>query len=138
MVQSIYEFRESLGTIDTFDDLDHILASMWRLVVHDIPGRQLAMVELTVSSIRDGGLGDVAKVSYRAFRQLFVDIVTKWASANSYAIDCEVYGRLLAAIAEGAIISWLADPDQSRVEDILAAAATLIESAASGSSIGDA
>jgi AcrR family transcriptional regulator len=88
------------------------LAGMWQQVERT-PGRQLLTYEITTLSLREPGLGDVAKQQYATTVALAGDVLERAARTAGVTwtrpLD-DVAGLVVMAI-DGATLRWLVDQD---------------------------
>ncbi|MEV6012067.1 TetR family transcriptional regulator [Streptomyces sp. NPDC051976] len=108
--------RRGGGT--TEGDLRAALRAAWDEVAYDDPGTQLGYYELTALALRTPSMRELARNQYRGYRDL---------AARSLAPVLEgadpqraaVLAQFVAVTFDGLLLSWLADPEGTRPEQVL-------------------
>lgn len=105
------------------------LRAAFRVIEQDDRGRQIALYEMTTWSLRRPELSHLAERQYAAYRGVAIEGVVSWAEATGARLpaDAAVVGGLVAALFDGLVLSWLADPGDTDVEGVLRFACGLIE-----------
>ena len=102
--------------------IEQLLAA-FATVETDDRGRQLAMYEMTTWALRRPDLAPVAQRQYQAYRRM----VTDGLVAGGIDPDAlPALPSLVTAVFDGLTLSWLADPEGTDVDSVLALLARLV------------
>jgi AcrR family transcriptional regulator len=127
--------REALT--ERSSDLRSMFAKAFEVVNSDDPGRQLAMYELTAAALRSPELRELARDQYASYRETAGRFVGPWyeqhgdALRDKLGVDLQTVTRFLAMFFDGAVLAWLADPEQARAEEVFAFVSSLLTAAVS-------
>ncbi|HEY6797723.1 MAG TPA: TetR/AcrR family transcriptional regulator [Kineosporiaceae bacterium] len=105
------------------------LVSAFDVVRGDDWGHQLALYELTIWALRRPDLRELARRQYALYRRAGIEATTAWlreAGADP-ALPGDTLGELVAALFDGLVISWLADPEGTDADGALSLLARLAE-----------
>lgn len=94
----------------------------------DDPGRQIAMYELTTWALRSPETRDIARRQYAAYRETAARLAGPWLEQHGAAAGAppETVIRFLAALFDGLVLAWLADPEGADADGVLAFAGELL------------
>ena len=102
------------------------LLAAFSTVESDDRGRQLAMYEMTTWALRRPDLAPVAQRQYEAYRRM----VSEGLVAGGIDPDSvPALPALVTAVFDGLTLSWLADPEGTDVDGVLALLAQLVTEA---------
>lgn len=102
------------------------LLAAFSTVESDDRGRQLAMYEMTTWALRRPDLAPVAQRQYEAYRRMVSDGLVA-GGIDPAAIPA--LPALVTAVFDGLTLSWLADPEGTDVDGVLALLARLVTDA---------
>lgn len=92
------------------------------------PGREQAMLELTLHARRSSALADLPGAQYAAYRatvsELLIEAAERYRIRWSRPVDD--LARLVVALTDGVTLAWLADADDAAAERMLDLAADAI------------
>ncbi|WP_137724204.1 TetR/AcrR family transcriptional regulator [Prescottella subtropica] len=119
----------ALPGADVEDAIHAALASTWGHAVAE-PGRQLALHELIISSVRAADRGDLAAWQYRAYHAAAGTFLTRIAETAGidWSVPVPVLARLIIAGLDGLILGHLVDERTDEAEAVITAFATMIAS----------
>lgn len=105
------------------------LRAVFRVIERDDRGQQIGLYEMTTWSLRRPEQAHVAEQQYAAYRRVATEAVVSWTDAAGVRLPAgpSAVGQFVAALFDGLVLSWLADPENTDVDGVLRFAAMLIE-----------
>jgi AcrR family transcriptional regulator len=102
-------------------DLLASLRAAWSFVETNDPLRELMLFEIIVFALRNEGLKDLARAQYGLYRATAHGGVASWLTSMGITTTREqnAVATLIAVVFDGLTIAWLADPDGTKVDDVL-------------------
>ena len=116
---------------DVRDPAGYVLSAFraaFAVVEADDPGRQVATYELTTWALRTPHLQEIARQQYAAYRQTAAAIAAPWLAAHgrNFPGSADAMAQFVAALFDGTVLAWLADPEGTKPDEIFALAAELL------------
>jgi AcrR family transcriptional regulator len=110
------------------DEVYRRLMAAFDIVRTDDRGRQIAMYELTTWALRTPGMADLARRQYAAYRDTSTRLAAFWLDDHTDDLPApvDVVAQFLTAVFDGLSLAWLADPETTDPEQVLALLARLI------------
>lgn len=105
-------------------------------VVRQDRGRQLALYEMTTWVLRKEELRDVAREQYAQYRRVATNVTADWLRGAGLQASggTAVLAQFVAALFDGLVLAWLADPEGTDVDGVLRLLGDLAERLSSASS----
>ncbi len=102
-------------------DLLTSLRAAWSFVENNDPLRELMLFEIIVFALRNEGLKDLARAQYGLYRETAQRGIAAWLEGSTVQTTREqnAIATLIAVIFDGLTIAWLADPEGTKVDDVL-------------------
>ena len=116
---------------DVRDPAGYVLSAFraaFAVVEADDPGRQVATYELTTWALRTPHLQDIARQQYAAYRETAEAIAAPWLAEHGrdFPGSADAMAQFVAALFDGTVLAWLADPEGTKPDEIFALAAELL------------
>ncbi|MFJ9567680.1 TetR/AcrR family transcriptional regulator [Streptomyces fuscichromogenes] len=109
--------RDRPGGGATADDLREGLRAAWAEVAGDDPGNQLGYYELTALALRSPSMRELARDQYRSYRELAAQALAP-ALRDLDPQRAAAIAQFVAVTFDGLALSWLADPEGTRTEEV--------------------
>lgn len=80
-----------------------------------MPGRQLAIYELTALALRTPALRDLARRQYAGYREAATEVLSAWLDEERLDLPGggRALGELMTVVIDGMTLAWPADPEGS-------------------------
>jgi AcrR family transcriptional regulator len=106
------------------------LRTAFDVVRADDRGRQIAMYELTTWALRTPDKAEIAARQYAAYRETARRLAEPLLATVGEGIPADVLAQFLSSLFDGLVLSWLADPDHTDPDAVLALLGRLLTRAA--------
>ncbi|MFF4397437.1 TetR/AcrR family transcriptional regulator [Streptomyces sp. NPDC001480] len=110
------------------DGLLEQLRAAFRVIEQDDRGRQITPYEMTTWALRKPEFAHLAREQYASYRQFGTEGMSAWVAATNARLPAEtpVAGQFIAALFDGLVLAWLADPENTDVDAVLRLACDLM------------